>query len=172
MTVSNFRRVPVQGIHLSRLVYLSEREFKLLSFLRLDFLKRRGNFYEEPSRIPQSGTKKETLIRLRRTSREDLKSQSHTPCYEPTDISFTRDSLFWRWRRVKENKIEHGRIPPRCSYLQGDVEAFHRIVVDKSFTTATPGFAPHREDELYEVESYDSPIEFLDKAYAYANSAP
>ena len=24
------------------------------------------------------------------------------PCYEPTNISFTRDSLLWRWRRVKE----------------------------------------------------------------------
>lgn len=52
---------------------------------------------------------------------------------------------------LKENRIEHGRIPPRCSYLQGDVEAFHRIV----------------EDELYEVESYNNQIEFLGKAYAY-----
>jgi len=50
-----------------------------------------------------------------------------------------------------ENQIVHGRIPPRCSYLQGDVETFHRIV----------------EDELYEVEGYDNQIEFLGKAYAY-----
>jgi len=36
-------------------------------------------------------------------------------------------------------------------HLQGDVEAFHRLV----------------EDELYEIESYDNPIEFLGKVYAY-----
>ena len=52
---------------------------------------------------------------------------------------------------LKANHIEHGRIPPRCSYLQGDVETFHRIV----------------EEELYEIESYDNSIEFLGKAYAY-----
>jgi hypothetical protein len=50
---------------------------------------------------------------------------------------------------LKANLIEHGRIPPRCPYLQGDVEAFHRIV----------------EDELYEIESYDNGIEFLGKVY-------
>ena len=49
------------------------------------------------------------------------------------------------------NDIEHGRIPPRSSYLQGDVETFHRIV----------------EDELYEIETYGNEIEFLGKAYAY-----
>ena len=49
------------------------------------------------------------------------------------------------------NDINHGRIPPRASYLQGDVETFHRIV----------------EDELYDIEGYDNPIEFLGKAYAY-----
>jgi len=38
---------------------------------------------------------------------------------------------------LKENRTELGRILPRCSYLQGDAEIFHRIV----------------EDELYEVES-------------------
>ena len=54
-------------------------------------------------------------------------------------------------RILTANDIEHGRIPPRSSYLQGDVETFHRIV----------------EDELYEVESYASLIEFLGKAYAY-----
>ena len=47
--------------------------------------------------------------------------------------------------------IEHVRIPPRASYLQGDVETFHRIV----------------EDELYEVETYENEAEFLGKAYAY-----
>jgi len=54
-------------------------------------------------------------------------------------------------RELKINQINHGRIPPRASYLQGDVETFHRIV----------------EDELYDIESYDNSIEFLGKAYAY-----
>jgi transposase len=49
------------------------------------------------------------------------------------------------------NDIEHERIPPRCCYLQSDVETFHRIV----------------EDELYEIETYSNQIEFLGKAYAY-----
>jgi len=59
-------------------------------------------------------------------------------------------------KELKANHIEHGRIPPSlpgqgCSYLQGDVETFHRIV----------------EDEVYEIESYANPIEFMGKVYAY-----
>lgn len=53
--------------------------------------------------------------------------------------------------KLKANEIEHLRIPPRSSYLQGDVETFHRII----------------EDELYDIEGYDNGIEFLGKAYAY-----
>lgn len=52
---------------------------------------------------------------------------------------------------LKEYAVEHGRIPPRASYLQGDVETFHRIV----------------EDELYDIEDYDNEAQFLGKAYAY-----
>ena len=52
---------------------------------------------------------------------------------------------------LKANDIEHGRIPPRCSYLQADVETSHRII----------------EDELYEIETYNNPIEFPGKTYAY-----
>ena len=54
-------------------------------------------------------------------------------------------------KELKENLIEHGRIPPRSPHLQGDVETFHRLV----------------EEELYEIESYDNRIEFLGKTYAY-----
>ncbi|UCG82773.1 MAG: transposase [Dehalococcoidia bacterium] len=54
-------------------------------------------------------------------------------------------------KELKVSRIEHGRIPPRCPHLQGDVETFHRLV----------------EDELYEIESYDNRIEFLGKVYAY-----
>jgi cob(I)alamin adenosyltransferase len=48
-------------------------------------------------------------------------------------------------------RVHHRRIPPRASYLQGDVETFHLLV----------------EEELYDLESYDNPMEFLGKAYAY-----
>jgi transposase len=47
--------------------------------------------------------------------------------------------------------IDHGRIPPRCSWLQGDVETFNRIV----------------ESEFFEIESFSSLEDFLGKAYAY-----
>ena len=52
---------------------------------------------------------------------------------------------FWRAPR------KPSRIPPRSSYLQGDVETFHRII----------------EDELYDIENYSNHAEFLGKAYAY-----
>ena len=52
---------------------------------------------------------------------------------------------------LKKHRIHHDRIPPRASYLQGDVEAFHGII----------------EDELYDIENYANPTEFLGKAYAY-----
>ena len=53
---------------------------------------------------------------------------------------------------LHEYKIYHRRIPPRASYLQGDVETFHRIV----------------EDEFYDIESFDKgETEFFGKAYAY-----
>lgn len=54
-------------------------------------------------------------------------------------------------RTLLKHKIYHHRIPPRCSYLQGDVETFHNIV----------------EDELYDIENYSNSQEFLGKAYAY-----
>ena len=52
---------------------------------------------------------------------------------------------------LDEYGIYHRRIPPRASYLQGDVETFHRIV----------------EDEFYDIEDFNSETEFLGKAYAY-----
>jgi transposase len=47
--------------------------------------------------------------------------------------------------------IKHGRIPPRCSWLQGDVETFNRII----------------ESEFFEVESFKNSEDFLGKAYSY-----
>jgi len=40
-----FRRVQAHGIHLRRLVYLSEEEFKFLKLLRFDFLKKARGFF-------------------------------------------------------------------------------------------------------------------------------
>lgn len=54
-------------------------------------------------------------------------------------------------KELERNDIEHVRIPPRCCYLQADVETFHRIV----------------EDELYDIEEYNNEIEFPGKTYAY-----
>lgn len=49
------------------------------------------------------------------------------------------------------HEIKHGRIPPRCSWLQGDVETFNRII----------------ESEFFEVESFKDSQDFLGKAYTY-----
>ena len=49
------------------------------------------------------------------------------------------------------HEIKHGRIPPRCSWLQGDVETFNRIV----------------ENEFFDIESFENQDEFLGKTYAY-----
>ena len=54
-------------------------------------------------------------------------------------------------RTLEANGIEHRRIPPRCTYLQSDVETFHKLI----------------EDELYEIETYQNELDFLGKAYAY-----
>ncbi|MBI1883245.1 MAG: transposase [Chlamydiae bacterium] len=48
-------------------------------------------------------------------------------------------------------KVGHNRIPPRCSWMQGDVETFNRIV----------------EDEFFDVESFKNNTQFLGKTYAY-----
>ena len=52
---------------------------------------------------------------------------------------------------LDREEINHLRIPPRHSYLQGDVETFHKLV----------------EDEFYDIEFYANEEEFLGKAYAY-----
>lgn len=54
-------------------------------------------------------------------------------------------------RVLLQHQIKHGRIPPRCSWLQGDVETFNRII----------------ESEFFEIESFRSSQDFLGKAYAY-----
>jgi len=52
---------------------------------------------------------------------------------------------------LKEYKVEHERIPPRCCTWQSDVEASHRLV----------------EDELYGIEQFRDEGDLLGKAFTY-----
>ena len=54
-------------------------------------------------------------------------------------------------KALVRHQINHGRIPPRCSWLQGDVETFNRIV----------------ENEFFDIESFGNKNDFLGKAYCY-----
>jgi hypothetical protein len=96
----DIRRVQAQGIQVFRLIYLSGEEFEFLKLKRLEFLKRVGYFGKKPPE-GRKGGKKEAL---RGSTNEDHKTGrgKYTPCYEPTNIEATRDSLFWSWRRVSE----------------------------------------------------------------------
>lgn len=93
-------RVQAHGIHLSRLIYFSEEEFKLLKVLRENFLKKVRGFFEKPPKTRAVARKQPTAS----PTTVDLSSRidNHTRCYEPTNILATRNSLFWSWRRVKE----------------------------------------------------------------------
>ena len=93
-------RVQAHGIHLSRLLYLSEEEFKFLKVLRGNFLKKVLGFFEKP---PKTRVVAEEQL-ITGPTRGDLQSRidNHTLCYEPTNMVTTRDALFWGWRRVNE----------------------------------------------------------------------
>ncbi len=94
------RIVQAQGIHLKRLVYLTGEEFKFLRLLRKRFLKKISRFF--PKQPKADALAKKQALGCPRN--EDLRPgiDNYTSCYEPTNIVNTRDSLFWRWRRVKE----------------------------------------------------------------------
>ena len=94
-----FRTVQEQGIHLRRLIYLTEEEFKLLELLKKRFLKRIGRF--------SKGSYSKAFPRkafLKSPERKDLRQDNYIIpfLYEPTNIDYTRESLYWSWRRVKE----------------------------------------------------------------------
>jgi len=93
-------RVQAHGIHLSRLIYLSEEEFKFLKVLRENFLKQVRGFFEKPLKTRVAAEKQPIVS----PTTVDLLSgiDNHTRCYEPTNILATRNSLFWSWRRVNE----------------------------------------------------------------------
>lgn len=92
--------VKEHGIHLSKLIYLSKEEFKFLRHLRFCFLKRARSFFKKQPKA-ESSAKKQAL---QRPTTKDLAQGNGKiyPCYEATPMHYTRDSLFWGWRRVKE----------------------------------------------------------------------
>ncbi len=94
------RRVRAQGIHLRRLIYLCKEEFKFLKLLKGRYLRKRGRFSEK-RRATDFAVKKEPVECHGNQDLYETNGDGY-PCYEPTNIEFTRDSALWRWRRVKE----------------------------------------------------------------------
>ena len=81
-----------------------------MDFKRHGFLKRIGSFSESAPKgvnrmvSPQKGR----LVKTKEVSgsfiheAQGMGRHKYTPGYEPTNIFFTRDSLYWGWQRVKE----------------------------------------------------------------------
>ena len=82
------------------MIYLSDEEFRFLERKRLEFLRRVGYFFRRPPEV-ELVVKKEAVGALQ-TEISRLGEVIIPPCYEPTSIQATRDSLFWNWRRVAE----------------------------------------------------------------------
>ena len=82
------------------MIYLSDEEFEFLNLKRVDFLKRAGYFFKEPPRS-RKVFRREVLGGFTDRDLEAGRGRC-IPCYEPTNIDATRDSLFWSWRRVAE----------------------------------------------------------------------
>jgi hypothetical protein len=104
---SEKRRVQAQGIQVFRLIYLSDEEFEFIKLKRLDYLGRSGCLEEESSR-EREDNKREAF---RDSLNEDLKRGIHDyvplknqnlGCYEPTNMIYTRDCLYWSWIRAYE----------------------------------------------------------------------
>ena len=89
-----------QGIHLRRLIYISKEEYKILRGLRDSCLKRWERFFGRRSKPRTNGKKK----RVGWPTRRDLDGRYNKilPGYEASKIWDTRDSMMWKWRRVRE----------------------------------------------------------------------
>ncbi|UCG82774.1 MAG: hypothetical protein JSW38_11400 [Dehalococcoidia bacterium] len=79
---------------------MSEEEFDCLNVKRVEFLKRVGYF--DKLRVKERRVGKGRAVAG--GVEEDFKTgrDRYKLCYEPTNISATRDSLYWSWRRVWE----------------------------------------------------------------------
>ncbi len=126
--VVNFWRVQAQGIHLSRLIYLSKEEYEELKELKRSFIKRASSPKGEVSLKAKSllkkhfcnfSNKRRTYLRDPRKSvsnetspkgeqerlnppKAEKKETDRGFSYEGTNIYHTRESRFWSWRRVRE----------------------------------------------------------------------
>lgn len=89
-----------QGIHLRRLIYIREEEYKILKGLRDSLLKRWRRFYGKRPK-PRIVVKRR-LVGWR--IKDDLNGRGGRiyPSYEATRIWATRESMMWKWRRVRE----------------------------------------------------------------------
>ena len=87
-----------QGIHLRRLIYIREEEYKILKGLRDSLLKRWDRFFGKRSK--PHGKKKRVGWPTRRNL--DGRYNKILPGYEATRIWATRESMMWKWRRVRE----------------------------------------------------------------------
>ena len=106
---NHFRRVKVQGIQVRRLVYISKEEFRLLKVLRFKFLRRRWRFFEEQFKVglsactAQAGSVAKEQALQCATSKDIWQGKGiTTSCFGSTNIIFTQNSLFYRWKRVEE----------------------------------------------------------------------
>ena len=85
------------GIHLSRLLYLSDREYALLQQLRDNFVRSIPECTKEGREVVRREPEEQVE---RATIKEHPSPVSHA-MYEPSHISNVFDSEYWRWRRFK-----------------------------------------------------------------------
>jgi len=91
-----FQRVKAHGIHpeLERLIYLTDKEFKLFNKLRGEFTKRAerfsGKLRENKPRKPMNP------IELCSLTKKELMGQEITRPHRELE------SIYWSWQRVKE----------------------------------------------------------------------
>lgn len=88
--------VQAHGIHLSKLVYLSEREYSFFQQLRDIFVERVPERSKDVRVLVQRGAEGQL-----KTSRERATPSFSHAVYEPSHISNVFDSEYWAWRRYK-----------------------------------------------------------------------
>ena len=89
-----------QGIHLRRLIYIREEEYKILKELRDSLVKRWSRFCRKRPRCRVIAKKERVGWRIKDNLNEG--NGRIYPSYEATGIWATRDSMMWKWRMVRE----------------------------------------------------------------------
>lgn len=87
-------RLWAQGIHLTRLIYISREEFGFLKDLKKRFERSTGfRKYEEENRKVEKKSE---------CQQKEIVEEKVVRKYEASKIWATRNSLLWGWRRVNE----------------------------------------------------------------------